>query len=311
MSSELKHIELKEIIAPQGHALREAKVNDDAFQGLVNSIERQGLINPISVRPAKDEDGKDVFEVVDGLQRFTACQHLELSTVPCHVLSVTDDVDVWEAQIVANEHKINTRPAEFGRAILKIMEKNPNVTFAQMSARLSMTEAKLRQYLSLNKLDDGIKKALDDGEMTLTNAHTLSKLPVEEQGKFLSQALDSDSAEFQTAVAERKKELAEAKRQGKEAGEVTFKPTAKLRNLKVIQEALESKAKFKSTEEALKWVISLDDDSVKAAEEKFNARIKERAERAERKAREREEAKLAKQKEATAKLEAKLAGKAS
>lgn len=71
---------------------------DTSIQELADSIERNGLINPIMVKPISS--GK--YEVIAGHRRFEAVKRLGLPHIECNVTDETSEKDLMLAQIAEN-----------------------------------------------------------------------------------------------------------------------------------------------------------------------------------------------------------------
>ncbi len=71
------------------------------------------MLLPITVREVRDPDtGQKYYSLIDGLHRYNAAQDAGLEEIPCHVLTM-DELQVLEAQLMANVHKVETRPVEY------------------------------------------------------------------------------------------------------------------------------------------------------------------------------------------------------
>ena len=70
-----------------------------SLEELTNSIKKQGVIQPIVVRPDKMSEGK--YEIIAGERRWLASQNAGLHEVPVVILNV-DDVKSLEFAIVEN-----------------------------------------------------------------------------------------------------------------------------------------------------------------------------------------------------------------
>ena len=90
----LKLLEVTQIVS--GKNIRNERDNEIAE--LADSIERQGLINPILVY--KRDDGK--YEVIAGHRRFEAVKRLGLPHIECNVFEDMSERDVIFAQIAEN-----------------------------------------------------------------------------------------------------------------------------------------------------------------------------------------------------------------
>lgn len=284
-------------------ALRSVNKTRNDFIELTDSIRKQGVLNAILVREEKDaETGADFFALVDGLHRFTAAQEAGLQEIPAQVISMKE-ADVLVAQVMTNVHKIETKPAEYAKAIHRILSYNPTMTKAELADKLGKSPAWLNQVLGLLKLDEDIQKAVDDGQINVSNAYALSRLPTEEQKNYLDAARTQTPQEFVGVVSARHKELREAKKQGREAEAPKFVATPHMRKMSEINDARENasarnaliegaSSPAQAAQMVLDWAMHTDEKSVASARAKFEAGQKEKgeakarrdAERAEKKA---------------------------
>lgn len=265
-------------------ALRGVDRESEKYVSLRDSISRMGILNPISVREKKDPEGKGYFEICDGLHRYSSAKDAGLEIIPVNVLGFSD-AEVLEAQVTANLCRVDTKPVEYTRQLQRMFALNPTLTLSDMAEKVCQSPAWVNQRLGLLKLEEGIQTLVDDGKINLSNAYALAKLPKEEQVNFVDTAISMTPSEFVATVNKRAKELRDAARQGKEAEEAKFEPVAHLRKLGELKAELERptvagpvSAQFgaKTAEQgfaaAIKWVLSLDPDSVNAAKAKYDAR---------------------------------------
>ena len=90
----LKLLQVSEIV--QGKNIRSEK--DSEIFELAESIDRQGLINPITVQ--ERDDGK--YEVIAGHRRFEAIKRLGYPHVECNILDDLNEKEIILAQIAEN-----------------------------------------------------------------------------------------------------------------------------------------------------------------------------------------------------------------
>jgi ParB/RepB/Spo0J family partition protein len=289
-TKELKVIALDEIMEPE-EALRGVDRKSEAYQGLVESIRQDGVMNPITVRDL----GDGVYGLVDGTQRFNASRDAGLEGIPCHVIDI-EEGKLLESQIIANVHKVETKPVEYSKAILKIIESNPLLSREELASTLAKTPSWLSERLGLLKLTEDVAKLVDSNEIKLSNAYALAKLPPEEQADFVDRALTMSPQQFTPTVNARVKEIRDAKRKGKDAGPAEFQPVAILRGRADIINELENPSlvanliadcgdKVEAFQMALKWCLNLDPVSAE------NQKVKDEERKAERK-RQQEKSKL-------------------
>jgi ParB/RepB/Spo0J family partition protein len=331
--TELKHVNLDLIHEPD-EALRKVDKTKEEYVGLVESIRIQGVMNPITVREIQDPDTKDtIYGLVDGLQRFSASKDAGKETIPCHVISC-EDGELIEAQIMANVHKIETKPVEYSRALLKILQNNPLMSRTELANKLAKTGAWISDRLGLLKLTEAIGKLVDEEKINLSNAYALAKLPQEEQPDFIDRAMTMTPQQFTPTVNARAKEIRDAKRKGKDAAPEEFQAVPLLRTRKELVEELENpqigpalcgEFKPKSADAAfalgVAWALTMDPRSQefqKARDEERRAELKRKKEQSslERKKKRAEEAaakaaELEKEAKAAEKEEAQKKGKAA
>ena len=290
-------------------ALRAVNRESEEYIGLRDSIAQVGILNAINVRLRTEEvDGEshDFYELVDGLHRYTAALECGVQELAVTVMTL-DETEVLEAQMMANVHKIDTRPVEYTRQMTRIFAGNPTMTISDMAGSLCKSPAWVSQRLGLLKLAVPIQELVDDGKITISNAVSLSKLPEAEQTNFVDQAMTMGADEFAPTVQARTKELRKAALEGRKAGEVVFAPVARCQKLGALKDEYSSAQVGPSLCEVngittgpegfalgVAWVLNLDPTSVDAqrakADEKQSrledAKRKRAADRAQKKAEE-------------------------
>lgn len=282
MATTLLNIPLKSI-RENPVALRSVNTQSDDFAGLVASIRARGVLNAISVRRISSPDGQELYGLVDGLHRYTASMDVGLDTIPASVLDM-NDAETMEAQLIANAHKIETKPVEYSKHLQRILAGNPLMTMAELAGKLAKSSAWLTERLGMLKLAEAVAKLVDEGKINLTNGYALAKLPPEEQPDFVDRAITMTPTEFVPTVLARKKEIDTAKRQGREAKPAEFVPIAHLQKLAEIKTEYEqapnaerivriagAKTPADGFRAALAWVLHLDSESVEFAKQKYAA----------------------------------------
>jgi len=303
----LARIVLERIFEPD-EALRKVDRSTEEYLGLVESIRMRGVMNPITIRELPVEEGSEqIYGLVDGLQRFSASKDSGQEDIPCHIISC-EDGELIEAQIMANVHKIETKPVEYSKALLKVLQNNPLLTRTELAGRLAKTTSWISERLGLLKLTDEIGQLVDEGKIGLSNAYAMAKLPSEEQINFVDRAMTMTPQQFAPTVNQRVKEIRDANRKGRDVTPEDFRPIALLRSRKELEIELATQEagstlcdKFSVNSSVagfalgIAWSLSLDPDSIevqKARDEERRAekeRAKEKA-KAERKKKRAEEA---------------------
>lgn len=298
--TQLLHIPLANI-RENPVALRPVDKTGEKYLQLVDSIKQHGVLNPINVREIdKAPDGTQLYSVCDGLHRFTASNDAGCPTIPAQVINKSD-AEVEEAQIIANFHKVETKPAEYSKQLNRIVLRNPDLTMSELAGRLNMSPQQLSERMSLVKLTENIQKLVDEGSIKLTNAVALAKLPVEMQPDFVERAMTQSPAEFVPAANAALKKHREDLRAGRDPSGPSFEATPLLQKLgdikaaaadyKSLAQELIAAAQPKTPEDifglALAWTLRMDPISIAKSKQKWDAEQEEKKRKKEEAAKER------------------------
>ena len=172
------------------------KVQDnDEMNRLIESIQEQGVLTPLIVRPLEDTAAE--YEVISGHRRLRAAQKAGLKEVPAFIHAV--DRDEAAIQLVdSNLHRENILPSEKAFAYKLKMEalNHQGRTSGQLGQKwsreyVSDTDSgrQVQRYIRLTHLLPGLLDLLDEGRIAFTVGVELSYLTAEEQRAVL-EAID-------------------------------------------------------------------------------------------------------------------------
>lgn len=273
-------------------ALRGVNRKSEKYLGLVDSMRIRGFMGTITARERTDpESKKPYYELIDGLHRFCAARDAGLKTVKLDVLDLNDE-QVLEAQLMANIHKIETRPHEYSKQLERILVRNPMMTELELANRLGKSLAWIRERLGLVSIENvEVQTLINEGRITLTNAYNLAKLPPNEQAEWVDRAITLPPNEFVPQVAARVKSIRDAKRKGRSAAPAEFQPVPFLRKIGEIKAGLDNPIQAKSLLKdskisdpveaflfGIKWCLNLDPQSIAAQRIAWDERAKKREE---------------------------------
>lgn len=297
--SKMKHLPLNQIKAP-ADPLRQVNKKKAEYLEFVDSIRSKGILNPILVRELKD-NSETPYSVIEGLHRYTGAIDAGLTEIPCQIVSM-NDAEIWEAQIIGNLHKIETRPADYAKTLEKIFRANPTLTKKQLSAKLNKSTTWLDNQLKLNVLPENVKKLVNEGNINVSNAYALANLSSvaeNEVENFLSAAQTTPPNEFTVRVDTRVRQIKAERRQGRDPKKNNeFEPIAHPQNRAAFEAELRdhknadvlipemgASTPLEGWIAAIKWSLKLDPRSVAAAKATFDAeKAATEAAKAERKA---------------------------
>ena len=150
--------------------------NEDALKQLSESIEKHGVLQPITVRQLNGH-----YIIVMGERRYRASKLAGKKTVPC-IVTTYENNDVLEVQIIENLQRQDVEPTEEAEAIAYLSEKYAPTEIAK---RLGRTNNFIRQRLKLAGLIDGFKHFVRNGEMTISLGVGVALFEPEEQQMML------------------------------------------------------------------------------------------------------------------------------
>jgi ParB/RepB/Spo0J family partition protein len=283
----LMHIPLSKI-RHNPVALRAVDKESERYREIVDSVKTHGVLNAINVRTLENPENpaEPNYGLMDGLHRFTAAQDAGLESIPAQVFSATD-AEVMEAQIIANYMRVETKPVDYTKQLIRMVACNPALTKIELAARLGNSVQWLDDRLSLDKLVESIKKVVDEGEIKLSNAIALSKLDPSIQPDYVDRAMIEPAGVFVPLAQKARKEYEDAKRKGQAPKSNEFIAVEKLQKLSAFKDelnnptvgpALIAKYNLASPADAfafaVKWALNADPDSVEAQKKKFDERLK-------------------------------------
>ena len=166
-NSETKRVSISDL-ARNPYQPRES-FNQFKLEELSNSIKKNGIIQPIAVRPKKSEAGK--YEIVAGERRWLAAQKAGLHDIPVNVLDLSD-VESLEVAIVENIQRDDLNPIEEAKGYKRLSEEF-NYDHENISKLMSKSRSHVSNTLRLLTLPNDIIGMLEEGTLTSGQARPL------------------------------------------------------------------------------------------------------------------------------------------
>ena len=174
-------------------------LDNDEMNTLICSIQEQGILTPIIIRPIENTDE---YEVISGHRRLHATVKAGMKEVPAFIYAVTRD----EAAIMlvdSNLHREHILPSERAFAYKLKLDaiKHQGKTSVQLAQKLSVevvgesageSKDKVRRYIRLTYLIPELLELVDEEKIALTPAVELSYLTDEEQYSLLGTIEEED-----------------------------------------------------------------------------------------------------------------------
>lgn len=153
--------------------------NEQVLNELAQSIQKNGILQPIIVRPV---DGR--YEVIAGERRLRAAQIAGLSSVPVVIRHATDQ-QMLELALIENIHRSDLNPIERAKAYQNYVGTF-NLSQTDAAERLGEDRSVLSNFLRLLDLPQEIKDMLMDGRLSMGHARAILALPTDNLRKILA-----------------------------------------------------------------------------------------------------------------------------
>ena len=178
--------------------------DDDEMNTLIESIQTQGVLSPLIVRPIENTDE---YEVVSGHRRLHAAQKAGITEVPALIYALDRDAAAI-AVVDSNLHREHILPSEKAfayRMKLEAMSRQghrSDLTSDQLGRKLETAEiiaqqsddskSQVRRYIRLTYLISEFLEKMDQGEIALSVGVELSFLDEQSQREVLEQCVIND-----------------------------------------------------------------------------------------------------------------------
>jgi len=147
-------------------------MSDAALEELSLSIQSQGIIQPIVVRPLNEDNGE--YEIIAGERRWRAAQLAQLTEVPCLIKDVPDESAVAIA-LIENIQREDLNAMEEAVALERLLTEF-DLTHQEVAIAIGKSRTTVTNLLRLNNLHDEVKTFLENGDIEMGHARALLAL---------------------------------------------------------------------------------------------------------------------------------------
>ncbi|MFK5978191.1 MAG: ParB/RepB/Spo0J family partition protein [Rhizobiaceae bacterium] len=146
--------------------------NDAELADLCNSIKEHGVVQPILVRPIKNEDlGGARYEIIAGERRWRASQRAGLHAIPVVIRDVNDR-HALELAIIENVQRADLNSIEEAMGYQQLIN-DYDYSQAELGKVLSLSRSHVANTLRLLKLPEEVMVLVAEGELSAGHARTL------------------------------------------------------------------------------------------------------------------------------------------
>jgi ParB family chromosome partitioning protein len=138
----------------------------DAFENLKASIARDGILQPIVVRPATSG-----YELIAGERRWKAAMELGLEVIPA-IIRQADDEKALELALIENIQREDLNPIDRAHAYKQLMGSF-NLTQEEAAARVGQERSTVANTLRLLELPAEVQALIRNGAVSIGHSKVL------------------------------------------------------------------------------------------------------------------------------------------
>ena len=150
-------------------------MDDASLQELADSIQEQGLLQPILVRRIKN----GAYEIIAGERRYRAAMMAGLKEAPV-IFHEVDDKTAMALALVENLQREDLNPIDQARAMARLHIEF-SLTHQEIAQLLSKSRASISNFLRLLSLSEEVLTLVEQGSLDMGHARSLLSLDENQQ----------------------------------------------------------------------------------------------------------------------------------
>jgi len=175
-----REIEISQVVANPYQPRRD--INSQQVEELARSVQSEGLLQPIVVRPKGQS-----FELIAGERRFRAFQHLGQTTIPARIIQASDASSAALA-LIENLQRENLNPIDEAMGYASLV-RDFDLTQEAAAERVGKGRATVANSLRLLGLEVELQGFLSRRLISTGHAKVLLGLESEEQRSLLARSI--------------------------------------------------------------------------------------------------------------------------
>jgi ParB family chromosome partitioning protein len=159
------------------------RFDGESGSGLAESVRREGVIQPLLVRPR----AAGGYEIVAGERRWRAARDAGRATVPV-VVRETDDRDTLLLGLIENVAREQLTPVEEARAYA-VLQDEYGLSLGELADRVGRAKPTVSNRIRLLELPDDVLGMLERGQLTEGHARAVLAVPDHEGRRRLAREI--------------------------------------------------------------------------------------------------------------------------
>jgi ParB family chromosome partitioning protein len=166
-------------------------MREETLAELAESIRRQGIVQPIVVRPVGlASGGEQRYEIVAGERRWRAAQLAGLHTIPALIKDIPDEAAVAVA-LIENIQRENLNPLEEARSLERLVDEF-GLTHAEAAEAVGRSRAAVSNLLRLLELPKAVCELVEQRVLDMGHARALLGLASSDERLELARRIAKD-----------------------------------------------------------------------------------------------------------------------
>lgn len=223
--------------------------NSEELQELANTIQEQGLIQPITVRKSNGR-----FQIVSGERRTRAARLAGWKSIDAYVHELLSDKKMAEWSLIENIQRVDLNAIEIGKSYEKLIE-NYGYTHEDLAKSVGKSRSAITNSLRLLKLPEQVQTWIAEGKISQSAARALLSPGITDPESFARDIIEKgmNVREIENLSQKKKKEKSD-----KIPSETPLDPNI-LEFLKKMEEFFGTSVKLqKNSEDASKGKLIID-----------------------------------------------------
>ena len=155
-------------LEPNPHQPRKS-FSSESLQELAQSIKKQGLLQPLLVRPSQHTQGR--YEIIAGERRWRACHLAQVQELPA-IVSELSDSESMIVGLMENLQREDLDPVEEAEALCKLQEL-ADISQDELAHRVGSSRSRTANSLRLLRLEPEILEAVREHRISASQARNL------------------------------------------------------------------------------------------------------------------------------------------
>lgn len=166
----------------------------EALDSLADSIKKEGLLQPILVRPRNGH-----YQIVAGERRFHACKLAGLENVPVRIIDM-DEEQTLRVALIENLQRSDLNAIEEAKGYKNLMEIG-DLTQAQVAEAVSKSRSAVANALRLLDLPEDIQTYIYEGKISAGHARAILSIPEASKRMKLAEKIADEKLSVREAEA--------------------------------------------------------------------------------------------------------------